>query len=223
MPPRPKRQKRRQSVSREDKGRKSAKEAPQLPPRPPQIKYEFSLEALDLPADLFEALYGALWQAIRMRDPAWGRQFHLALMEQVMRPSRNVDEIRERLAGFNFIVPKGRPRGSGDVVPPIELLKLYYPLLDRIQSFRQEAKGYAPDTLTALERLYNLWRQDRWRLPPPKRDFPTKSVKVALDTCASPRDMAACMVAAWFGVRDDHIPKYVQRARIALGLPRLTP
>jgi hypothetical protein len=174
------------------------------------------------PIELFEAFYGVLWKVVSKKDPQWARRFHAALMEEVMSSAGSVEEIMERLAGFDYAQKPGRPKGTADVIPPVPLLRLYDPLLDGVQRCRQGRKQYAPDTLVALQRLWSLWPQ-RGFLPPPVRDFPAETLKAALERSDSPRDLTSVMVAAWFGVSEpDNIPKYVQRARRALGHPPLT-
>ncbi len=176
-----------------------------------------------LPIELFEAFYGVLRKAVSKKDPQWARRFHAALMEKVMRSAGSVEEIMERLAGFDYAQKAGRPKGSGDVIPPAPLLRLYDPLLDRVRRCRQGPKYYAPHTLATLQHFWNLWRRQRGLPPPRVHDFPTETVKAALDRGDSPRDVASVMVAAWFAVPEpDNIPKYVQRARRALGHPPLT-
>ncbi len=176
------------------------------------------------PIELFEAFYTVLWRAVYKQDPKWARRFHAVLMErmrEVMASAGSVEEMMERLASFDYAQKPGRPKGSGDIIPPVSLLRLYDPLLDWVQRCR-EGRQYAPGALAALQRFWNRWQQGG--LPPPRvHDFPTESVKAALDRGDSPRDVASGMVAAWFGVREpDNIPKYVQRARRALGYPPLT-
>jgi len=186
-------------------------------------KDEFSMTAHLWPIELFEAFYGALWKAVSKRDPEWARRFHIALMEQVMRSAGSPDEVVERLAGFDYVQKAGRTKGSGDIIQPAPLLRLYDPLLDRVQMCRQGRKGYAPQALAALQRFWNLWRRQPGLSPPRVHAFPTETVKAALERGDSPRDLTSHIVAAWFGVREPaNIPKYVQRARRALGLPPLT-
>jgi hypothetical protein len=186
-------------------------------------KDEFSMTAHRWPIELFEAFYGALWKAVSKKHPKWARRFHAALMEQVMSSAGSADEVVERLAAFDYPQKAGRPKGSGNIIQPAPLLRLYDPLLDRVQMCRQGRKGYAPQALAALQRFWTLWRRQPGLPPPRVRDFPTPTVKAALDRGDSPRDLTARMVAVWFGVREpDNIPKYVQRARRALGLPPLT-
>jgi len=185
---------------------------------------EFSVTAHAWPIELFEAFYGVLWKAVSKKDPKWARRFHAALMEQVMGSAGSVDKIVERLAGFDYAQKAGRPKGSGDVIPPAPLLRLYDPLLDRVQLCRQGRKRYAPQALATLQRFWTLWRRQSGLRPPRVHEFPTQAVKAALERGDSPRDLTSRMVAAWFGVREpDNIPKYVQRARRALGLPPLIP
>jgi len=186
-------------------------------------KDEFSTTAHLWPIELFEAFYGVLWKAVSKKDPKWARGFHAALMEQVMSSAGSAEEIVERLAGFDYAQKAGRPKGSGDVIQPAPLLRLYDPLLDRVQLCRQGPKRYAPQALAALRRFWTLWRRQPGLPPPRVKDFPTHTVKAALERGDSPRDLTSLMVAAWFGVREpENIPKYVQRARRALGLPPLT-
>jgi hypothetical protein len=184
-------------------------------------KDEFSMMAHRWPVELFEAFYGVLWKAVAKRDPKWARRFHSALMEQVMGAPGSVEEIVERLAAFDVAQKAGRPKGSGDVIASAPLLRLYDPLLDRVQMCRQGRKAYAPQALAALQRFWTLWRRQPGLPPPRVHAFPTETVKAALDQGDSPRDLTSCMVAAWFGVREPaNIPKYVQRARRALAFHR---
>jgi len=186
-------------------------------------KDEFSMTAHLWPIELFEAFYGALWKAVSKKDPKWARRFHAALMEQVMSSAGSADEVVERLAAFDYAQKAGRPKGSGDIIQPAPLLRLYDPLLDRVQMCRQGRKGYAPQALAALQGFWNLWRRQPGLPPPRIHRFPTETVKAALDRGDSPREVASVMVAAWFAVPEPaNIPKYVQRARRALGLPPLT-
>jgi len=186
-------------------------------------KDEFSMTAHLWPIELFEAFYGALWKAVSKRDPEWARRFHIALMEQVMRSAGSPDEVVERLAGFDYVQKAGRTKGSGNIIQPAPLLRLYDPLLDRVQLCREGPKRYAPQALAVLLRFWTLWRRQPGLPPPRVQDFPTQTVKAALERGDSPRDLTSHIVAAWFGVREPaNIPKYVQRARRALGLPPLT-
>jgi hypothetical protein len=96
------------------------------------------------PIELFEAFYGVLWKAVSKKDPKWARRFHAALMEQVMGSAGSADEIVERLAGFDYAQKAGRPKGSGDVIPPAPLLRLYDPLLDRSNCAARGRSGTLP-------------------------------------------------------------------------------
>lgn len=140
-----------------------------------------------------------------------------------MGPAETVEELVERLARFEYPQKAGRPKGSGHVFRPAPLLRLYDPLLDCIQRCRSRPRHYAPGTLATLQQFWNRWRRQPGLPPPRVHEFPTKLVTAALARGDSPRDLASGLVAVWFGVREpDNIPKYVQRARRALGLPLLT-
>jgi hypothetical protein len=207
----------------EDFDRPPSTEVPFSAPWHGAPKDEFSMTAHLWPIELFEAFYGVLWKAVSKKDPKWARRFHAALMEQIMGSAGSVAEIVERLAGFDYAQKAGRPKGSGHVISPAPLLRLYDPLLDRVQRCRQGTKRYAPQALATLQRFWTLWQRQPGLPPPRVHEFPTKTVKAALARGDSPRDVASVMVAAWFAVPEpDNIPKYVQRARRALGLPPLT-
>ena len=205
----------------------------QLPPQIERIPFsapwdgvptdEFTVTAHAWPIELFEAFYGVLWKAVSKKNPKWARRFHAALMEEVMGSAGSAEEIIERLANFDPIQKPGRPKGSADVVPPVSLLRLYDPLLDYVQRCRHGRKEYAPGALAALQRFWIRCSRQGGLPRPHVRDFPTESVKAALDAGESPRDVTSGMVATWFGIREpSNIPKYVQRARRALGHPPLS-
>jgi len=228
----PRRGKKRSRSSLRQRHRNDATDV-QLPPQIERIPFsapwngaprdEFSVAAHAWPIEVFEAIYGVLWKAVYKKDPKWARRFHAALMEEVMGSVGSVEEMIERLAAFDHIQKPGRPRGSGEVIPRVLLLRLYDPLLDLVQRGRQGRKRYAPGMLAALQRFWIRW-QEGGRIRPRVRQFPTEPVQAALKAGESPRDVAAGIVAAWFGIRDPgNVPKYVQRARRALGHPPLIP